>query len=279
MQYFLTNVEKIQCYICITNCNKKNGFTCYKCHKFSCSTCFEIQVQNQLHTENIGNFHKHHKNIICCHCKYYFQKQDVFKKLLQNKHHKTCHLYMEKIKENYVLTIPKLIPNYLSTDIQKHCTYINEEILNLHCPSCNIVFFDFDGCYAVKCNNCANYFCGWCLTGYESSVECHKHVIHCLHSMNKGYHFSNISNFNYVQNKTKKEKIRMYLTKLDDKTRKKVYEEMLKNFTDLQNPAIHQTNNYYQIIICIFLISSIINIFCVQFDDIVSSYFILYTMD
>ena len=35
--------------------------------------------------------------------------------------------------------------------------------LNLRCPSCDAVFFDFDGCLSLNCKSCNAIFCGACL--------------------------------------------------------------------------------------------------------------------
>jgi hypothetical protein len=41
---------------------------------------------------------------------------------------------------------------------------IREEVLNLRCPACRVVVYDFDACCAVTCGACGLAFCGLCLT-------------------------------------------------------------------------------------------------------------------
>jgi hypothetical protein len=40
---------------------------------------------------------------------------------------------------------------------------IVESVLNLTCPRCQQVFFDFNGCFALTCSRCSCAFCAWCL--------------------------------------------------------------------------------------------------------------------
>lgn len=49
-----------------------------------------------------------------------------------------------------------------------------EEILTLHCPRCAQAFFDFEGCFALKCSKCPCNFCGWCLA--DCGTDSHAHV-------------------------------------------------------------------------------------------------------
>ena len=54
---------------------------------------------------------------------------------------------------------------------------IIEDILTLKCPQCKKAFFDFDGCFALKCSNCKCGFCGWCLQ--DCGQDAHQHVRTC----------------------------------------------------------------------------------------------------
>lgn len=48
------------------------------------------------------------------------------------------------------------------------------EALNLRCPRCAAVFFDYDGCDALKCQSCATAFCAICLK--DCGNDAHPHV-------------------------------------------------------------------------------------------------------
>lgn len=54
-----------------------------------------------------------------------------------------------------------------------------ERVLLLSCPGCGSVFEDYDGCAALRCQQCGQNFCGLCLFGSASSEENHRHVIRC----------------------------------------------------------------------------------------------------
>ena len=57
---------------------------------------------------------------------------------------------------------------------------IIDEILTLRCGHCSAAFLDFDDCFAIKCESCPWYFCGWCLTATSTeSGPAHTHVAQC----------------------------------------------------------------------------------------------------
>jgi hypothetical protein len=62
-------------------------------------------------------------------------------------------------------------------DLNFHVRRIQESILNLKCPRCNLVFDAFEGCFALKCRLCAAGFCAWCLQ--DCGVDAHRHVPNC----------------------------------------------------------------------------------------------------
>lgn len=53
---------------------------------------------------------------------------------------------------------------------------ITENILNLRCPRCRLVFADFEGCFALSCR-CGARFCAWCLV--DCGLDAHSHVARC----------------------------------------------------------------------------------------------------
>ena len=57
--------------------------------------------------------------------------------------------------------------------------HIEEEILQTRCPraGCRQAFYDFDGCFAVKCCRCPCAFCAWCLA--DCGEDAHAHVAVC----------------------------------------------------------------------------------------------------
>jgi len=61
--------------------------------------------------------------------------------------------------------------------------HIIEDILTLKCGTCKAAFLDYDGCAAVRCGNCRNYFCGLCLLTFTGSLQAHRHVLGCRHNV------------------------------------------------------------------------------------------------
>jgi serine/threonine protein kinase len=60
--------------------------------------------------------------------------------------------------------------------------HLEQNILQTKCPSCEAAFYDFDGCFALKCGSCPMHFCGWCIEGcFQTSQDAHQHVAKCAH--------------------------------------------------------------------------------------------------
>jgi hypothetical protein len=56
--------------------------------------------------------------------------------------------------------------------------HIQQQILTLRCPHCNIAVYDFDGCLSIKCL-CEQYFCALCFEKCLDNHDCHDHVLRC----------------------------------------------------------------------------------------------------
>ena len=59
-----------------------------------------------------------------------------------------------------------------------------DTIFTLRCPgeNCGMAFLDFEGCFALTCNNCRCGFCAWCLK--DCGRDAHAHVPHCPEGKN-----------------------------------------------------------------------------------------------
>ena len=55
-------------------------------------------------------------------------------------------------------------------------------------PCCKTAFFDFQDCFAVKCNNCpSTFFCASCMEHVSgNSVDAHEHVRVCTQNAHAG---------------------------------------------------------------------------------------------
>ena len=74
-------------------------------------------------------------------------------------------------------------------DNDQFCNLRNRihDALNLSCPKCGTVFFDYDGCDAVKCSACRQDFCGLCLKACTDLKDARHHASSCGQS---GYYSS-----------------------------------------------------------------------------------------
>lgn len=61
--------------------------------------------------------------------------------------------------------------------------------LNMQCPHCDAVFYDFDGCLALRCS-CDRYFCALCLAKCDTNEDMHAHVRSCTHNPTGEYFLS-----------------------------------------------------------------------------------------
>ena len=117
--------------------------------------------------------------------------------------------------------IAKLKKDLYDAVAQKHVTKIIDEILTLHCPSCEQAFEEFEGCLSLQCS-CNVFFCGLCLKNCGN--DAHAHVLGCRSrpvDMEDPY-FMSIHEWRAFWDKKKKEKIAEYLEKLDDCIREAV---------------------------------------------------------
>lgn len=253
------------CYVCLEKkqskfikCNNNH------CLKNICDECLEQQVNFQLSEEENGNFIKHDKHMYCANCKKNYDK-NIFGLTISNKINKKINS-LQSIKMLQTNKLTKISQknelNNLSDDeiIKLHKIVIQENILNLRCPHCDIVIFDFDGCYSLKCNNCANYFCAWCFIGFTNEDDCHKHILYCESTLNYGNYSCSYDKFVVVQNMNKIKKINSYVDKLNPK-----YKQLILNSIkdDINNLKIDETIVKFKYYNCVNYIFSfyIINYF------------------
>ena len=95
---------------------------------------------------------------------------------------------------------------------------IIEECLTDRCPRCRKAFFDFDGCFAVKCANCPCGFCGWCLS--DCGNDAHEHVRNCRAKPSGcDSYFGSRAQFEGARRNRQRQLVVAYLNKLDAGTR------------------------------------------------------------
>ncbi|KAF2078554.1 hypothetical protein CYY_000177 [Polysphondylium violaceum] len=107
------------------------------------------------------------------------------------------------------------------------------DLLNTKCPNCQMVFFEFDGCYAVVCTGqgqggCQAHFCGFCLHISSDSISNHNHVQNCAQNPGVGY-YADKKVFYDIRNNEKKKKIIESIKKEQDMEKRLVLFNSIKS--------------------------------------------------
>lgn len=100
--------------------------------------------------------------------------------------------------------------NRIALRAQQHRLHICDQILTLRCPRCSTAILDFDGCFALECNNCRAGFCGWCMR--DCGVDAHSHVLGCSVNYYPGDYFGPFSDFMRVHNLERQRKVDAYIS-------------------------------------------------------------------
>lgn len=124
-------------------------------------------------------------------CKAFFQPRNIKKfvsPVMKMQYESACNFQKEKL----VLEKARLVPGAKTTDAPSPAEgalltrdrsareiYLEEDLLNLSCPSCGFAICDFDGCFALQCVNCEKYFCAWCMSYTGGDQDTHAHVGQC----------------------------------------------------------------------------------------------------
>jgi hypothetical protein len=116
--------------------------------------------------------------------------------------------------------------------VQKERLHIIENILTLKCPNnrCKKAFLDYDGCVALKCSVCPQFFCGKCLKKTNNKDTNHAHVAQCLPS---GSYYATENEFNKFQALRRMQIINKYLEKFTEEQKITIKEACNKDFVDL----------------------------------------------
>lgn len=262
-------MKELKCYVCYDKCDDPgNGIICSNKH-YICDECFIAQVEFQLKDENFCNFKKYGCRITCNYdtCRYKISRKILEQKMLELNKKILWDKFNKKLKEgnndNYnnnpivkffvntgtmVGKINNKMKSSFELNVEYHKNKIIEDIFNTKCPHCKKVFYDFTDCFAIKCSNCNNFLCGWCLTGFTNSNKCHDHVRKCNLSKNKGRLFSTILNFLIVRNNERANKLTTYLNKLRFYDAIEVYSELLNNLKDLNLHNVPIENDKFNIV-------------------------------
>jgi hypothetical protein len=141
---------------------------------------------------------------------------DYFRTAIQSERLR-CRVFTRVAKDLHDLHIelPKSLRGKSSGDdrLVPHVNKIREDMLNLKCPACNLVFvdFDFDSCAALTCANpsCNCGFCAYCLA--ECRRDAHAHLRTCQLNPNRPYYYVTQAEFTGIQKRRREEAITEYL--------------------------------------------------------------------
>merc|ERR1712060_955533 len=118
----------------------------------------------------------------------------------------------------------------MDQELSRHRVQI-AELLTLKCPRCHQAFFDFEGCFALKCASCGCGFCAWCLA--DCGHDAHAHVLLCDASNRQGRHHGSWDDFIMVQRSRRRAAVAAYMDPLRAAMRDRVLNACAQDFADL----------------------------------------------
>jgi len=104
------------------------------------------------------------------------------------------------------------------------------EALNLACPHCDTVYYDFEGCMALTCSSCQKHFCGYCHKQTQNSRSCHDHVREC--DMNQTINGSYYADANQVKEAQRRYRVKRLKRFLRDGYKKDVQNAIILALSD-----------------------------------------------
>ena len=121
---------------------------------------------------------------------------------------------------------------------------IIENIINLKSDKCKMecpVFFDYEGCAAIKCSSCPNYYCALCLQGFDSNRACHLHIPLCRFNgagrmppvLRDAHFFVNRDTVLEANRQLRLQKLRRYLGRLKLERREPLVESLARELADV----------------------------------------------
>jgi hypothetical protein len=237
--------SSVNCIICYEDLKTENGGSlgteCTNKHVF-CDGCFVDQIKFQVKDENVGDFIKANRRIVCCMClpAAYVQFDDAFVALkagsdvfAQYRQANETAIEVQVCRREQERNRKAMIEMREATksSVQKHRLTIAETVLTLCCPRCKAPFIDFEGCFAVRCSACTCNFCAWCLL--DCGDDAHAHVKRCPKSLVPGGYYGQLKQFNEVHAKRRQQEVAAYLRNLSRDEMNAVKEAIAMDIKDL----------------------------------------------
>lgn len=157
--------NKIPCARCVPNAR-----TCTACYDFceptitfeTCEHCFCLSCSHII----VSDASKRNENTISCPCRNSLPLSTIPSNLF------TVYVDSRQISPAADDAITSVV-----------------DALNLKCPHCGAVFYDFDGCAALRCR-CGGLFCALCMHKSYTNDEIHAHVLSCPENPNGDYYIT-----------------------------------------------------------------------------------------
>jgi hypothetical protein len=124
------------------------------------------------------------------------------------------HAFDEKLKALRDALMKAQASNAADEAVRQAELHITGELLTLRCPRCAAAFYDFVGCFALKCSTCSTWFCAWSLTDCGNFQAAHAHVQNCVENRADGDYFCTLEQFHHHQAERGQRLIVQYMSTL-----------------------------------------------------------------
>lgn len=250
--------EFIQCSICMDSFvdSIANGAICPNHHFICWENCFPNYINSAKCPDSMKSYIDEDGHLTCPDCKIgydlinFLSNQDSssiplkhLKDLLTLQQNYKIEQAIQKVRleEEAKYEKEKMKLNQMKIEEQEIYllkTYIIDNILTPHCPSCSFAYIDFDDCFALTCSNkqCNQQFCAWCEQLCEDDEDAHEHVAECKYG--NGDVWGDREILEEVRNRIRAEKIQELLKTKSNEVKRQVLDSLSVNFNHI-NMKVH----------------------------------------
>eukprot|EP01040_Poterioochromonas_malhamensis_P006951 gene6951-7499_t len=248
----------IQCSICMDSFvdSIANGAICPHHHFICWENCFPNYITSAKCPDSMKSYIDEDGHLTCPDCKIgydlidFISNQDSssiplkhLKDLLTLQQNYKIEQAIQKVRqeEEAKYEKEKMKLNQMKIEEQEIYllkTYIIDNILTPHCPSCSFAYIDFDDCFALTCSNkqCNRQFCAWCEQVCKDDEDAHEHVAECKYG--NGDVWGDREILEEVRNRIRAEKIQELLKPKSNEVKRTVLDSLSVNFSHI-NMKVH----------------------------------------
>jgi hypothetical protein len=209
--FFQLAPPESECCICYGTVPLHQGIFCHAAAAphFCCDMCFDMHVKNKSE-ESVGKLQKRKGRVPCfgdatCSSRLFDDSEaalhvtpGAFKQHIAARARVVEATVSSKLERENEERLSRELERWQKLSEEERKTYagrlhIVENILTLKCPRCRKAFLDFNGCFALKCEDddsairgavaggaggCGCGFCAWCL--WDCGADAHRHVANCV---------------------------------------------------------------------------------------------------